>query len=91
MADAGVEGGLESDDAETLAAQTFKGAAETVLRSDRSVEELIDAVCSPNGTTIEGMEVLWNSDADADVAAAVTAAEERSAELASEFANEDDE
>jgi len=68
-----------------------QGAAETVLRSDRSVEELIDAVCSPNGTTIEGMEVLWNSDADADVAAAVTAAEERSAELASEFANEDDE
>ncbi|WP_226039063.1 pyrroline-5-carboxylate reductase [Natrinema sp. DC36] len=91
MADAGVEGGLEPDDAETLAAQTFKGAAETVLRSDRSVEELIDAVCSPNGTTIEGMEVLWDSDADADVAAAVTAAEERSAELASEFASEDDE
>uniref|UniRef100_A0A7D6CQ69 Pyrroline-5-carboxylate reductase n=2 Tax=Natrinema zhouii TaxID=1710539 RepID=A0A7D6CQ69_9EURY len=91
MADAGVEGGLEADDAETLAAQTFKGAAETVLRSDRSVEELIDAVCSPNGTTIEGMEVLWDSDAKADVAAAVTAAEERSAELAREFNSEDDE
>ncbi|PGF16746.1 pyrroline-5-carboxylate reductase [Natrinema sp. CBA1119] len=90
MADAGVEGGLEPDDAETLAAQTFKGAAETVLRADRSVEELIDAVCSPNGTTIEGMEVLWDSDADADVAAAVTAAEERSAELAAEFDSEDD-
>ncbi|WP_226480260.1 pyrroline-5-carboxylate reductase [Natrinema amylolyticum] len=88
MADAGVEGGLEPDDAETLAAQTFKGAAETVLRSDRNVEELIDAVCSPNGTTIEGMEVLWDSDAEADVAEAVAAAEERSAELAAEFNNE---
>ncbi|WP_083902790.1 pyrroline-5-carboxylate reductase [Natrinema versiforme] len=91
MADAGVEGGLEEDDAETLAAQTFKGAAETVLRSEQSVDELIDAVCSPNGTTIEGMEVLWDSDADADVAAAVAAAEERSEELAAEFGSEDDE
>ncbi|WP_255681848.1 pyrroline-5-carboxylate reductase [Natrinema sp. SYSU A 869] len=90
MADAGVEGGLEPDDAETLAAQTFKGAAETVLRSDRSVEELIDAVCSPNGTTIEGMEVLWDSDAEADVAEAVAAAKERSTELANEFDSEDD-
>jgi pyrroline-5-carboxylate reductase len=90
MAEAGVEGGLEAADAETLAAQTFKGAAETVLRSDRSTEELIDAVCSPNGTTIEGMEVLWDGDADADVAAAVRAAEERSAELAAEFGDGDD-
>ncbi|WP_076143601.1 pyrroline-5-carboxylate reductase [Natrinema saccharevitans] len=90
MAEAGVEGGLEESDAETLAAQTFKGAAETVLRSDRSTEELIDAVCSPNGTTIEGMEVLWDSNADADVAAAVRAAEERSAELAAEFGDEND-
>ncbi|SER92070.1 pyrroline-5-carboxylate reductase [Natrinema salaciae] len=88
MADAGVEGGLEPGDAETLAAQTFKGAAETVLRSDRSVDELIDAVCSPNGTTIEGMEVLWESDADAEVREAVKAAEERSAELAAEFNDE---
>ncbi|WP_310906251.1 pyrroline-5-carboxylate reductase [Natrinema sp. 1APR25-10V2] len=83
MTEAGVEGGLEEADAETLAAQTFKGAAETVLRSDEDIEDLIDAVCSPNGTTIEGMEVLWDSDVQENVAAAVTAAEERSAELAS--------
>ncbi|RQG99653.1 pyrroline-5-carboxylate reductase [Natrarchaeobius oligotrophus] len=88
MTDAGVEAGLEPDDAETLAAQTFKGAAETVLRSDRDVEELIDAVCSPKGTTIEGMEVLWDSEADEAVAAAVAAAERRSAELAAEFTDE---
>ncbi|MCU4924699.1 pyrroline-5-carboxylate reductase [Halobacteria archaeon AArc-dxtr1] len=85
MADAGVAGGLDPDDAETLAAQTFKGAAETVLRSERSVDELIDAVCSPNGTTIEGMEVLWDSDADVAVSEAVGAAERRSGELAAEF------
>ncbi|WP_408957510.1 pyrroline-5-carboxylate reductase [Natrinema sp. 74] len=90
MAEAGVDGGLEDTDAETLAAQTFKGAAETVLRSDEDIDDLIDAVCSPNGTTIEGMEVLWDSDVQEDVAAAVTAAEERSTELAAEFGSEDD-
>ncbi len=84
----GVEGGLDPDQAETLAAQTFKGAAETVLRDDRSVDELIDAVCSPNGTTIEGMNVLWDSDADEAVVDAVAAAERRSRELAEEFGDE---
>ncbi|MFQ3286102.1 MAG: pyrroline-5-carboxylate reductase [Natronomonas sp.] len=85
---AGVDGGLNPEQAETLAAQTFKGAAETVLRDDRSVDELIDAVCSPNGTTIEGMEVLWNSDADEAVVEAVGAAERRSQELAEAFDDE---
>ncbi len=88
MKRAGVEGGLDSEEAETLAAQTFKGAAETVLRDERSVDELIDAVCSPKGTTIEGMDVLWNSDADRAVVDAVLAAERRSRELAEAFDDE---
>lgn len=88
MATAGVEGGLDEAAARTLAAQTFKGAAETVLRSEESIEDLIDAVCSPKGTTIEGMEVLWNSDADRAVVNAVAAAERRSAELATEATDE---
>jgi len=82
VAEAGVDGGLSKEDARTLAAQTFKGAAETVLNSEKSIEELIDAVCSPNGTTIEGMDVLWDSDVETEVGEAVTAAEERSKELA---------
>ncbi|MFC6974909.1 pyrroline-5-carboxylate reductase [Halomicroarcula sp. GCM10025709] len=88
MTQAGVAGGLDHEEAETLAAQTFKGAAETILRDDRSADELIDAVCSPNGTTIEGMEVLWDSDADEAVADAVAAAERRSKELAADFEDE---
>ena len=82
MAKAGVEGGLTPAEARTLAAQTFKGAAETVKQSDKSIEDLIDAVCSPKGTTIEGMEVLWDSDVEREVGEAVAAAEERSKELA---------
>jgi pyrroline-5-carboxylate reductase len=78
---AGVGSGLDPEDAEVLAAQTFKGAAETVLRSDRSIEDLVDAVCSPKGTTIEGMEVLWDSDVEETLAAAVAAAERRAVEL----------
>jgi pyrroline-5-carboxylate reductase len=88
MKRAGIEGGLDPGDAEVLAAQTFRGAAETVLRDDRSVDELIDAVCSPNGTTIEGMEVLWDSDVRAEFAAAVEAARRRSGELAEAFDDE---
>ncbi|WP_435360273.1 pyrroline-5-carboxylate reductase [Haloarchaeobius sp. DFWS5] len=85
MQDAGVESGLTHEQAELLAAQTFKGAAETVLRDDRTLDELIDAVCSPNGTTIEGMKVLRASDADEAMRKAVWAAEDRSKELSEAF------
>ncbi len=88
MKTAGVAGGLDNEEAKTLAAQTFKGAAETVLRSEQSIEELIDAVCSPKGTTIEGMDVLWDTTADQAVADAVAAAERRSAELAGDSDDE---
>ncbi|WP_394341225.1 pyrroline-5-carboxylate reductase [Natrarchaeobaculum sulfurireducens] len=82
MIQAGVDGGLSRDDATVLAAQTFKGAAETVLQSDASIDDLIDDVCSPKGTTIEGMGVLRESTADEALMAAVAAAERRSEELA---------
>ncbi|AHG01504.1 pyrroline-5-carboxylate reductase (plasmid) [Halostagnicola larsenii XH-48] len=85
---AGISSGLDPEKAEILAAQTFKGAAETVLRDERTTDELIDAVCSPKGTTIEGMNVLRNSSVEETVAEAVAAAEERSSELAAEVANE---
>ncbi|WP_267643173.1 pyrroline-5-carboxylate reductase [Haloarchaeobius amylolyticus] len=85
MKDAGIESGLTPEQAELLAAQTFRGAADIVLADDRSVDELIDAVCSPNGTTIEGMKVLRASDADTAMMDAVEAARVRSVELAEEF------
>ena len=85
MTEAGIAGGLDHEEAQVLSAQTFKGAAETVLQDDRTADELIDAVCSPNGTTIEGMEVLWDSDAAEALTEAVAAAEQRSKELAAAF------
>ena len=88
MAEAGVESGLDADDARVLAAQTFKGAAETILHSEASIQELIDAVCSPKGTTIEGMAVLRESQIDETIEAAVMAAERRASELAVEVGHE---
>ena len=85
LATAGEESGLAPEAARVLAAQTFKGAAETVLQDDRELSTLIDAVSSEGGTTIEGMEVLWDSTVDERLRAAVAAAEDRSAEIAGEY------
>lgn len=82
MQRAAIDEGMAPAAAKTLAAQTFKGAAETVKRSPNDIDTLIDAVCSPGGTTIEGMEILWDSDADETVGEALAAAAERSRELA---------
>ncbi|GAB3311455.1 pyrroline-5-carboxylate reductase [Haloplanus salinarum] len=88
MQEGAVAGGMDADDARTLAAQTFKGAAETVLRSEESLDDLIDAVATEGGTTIEGMEVLWDSDVDVAVGDALHAAADRSRELSGGFDDE---
>ncbi|AKH97867.1 pyrroline-5-carboxylate reductase [Halanaeroarchaeum sulfurireducens] len=85
MAAAGVESGLAEDDAARLAAQTFKGAAEIVLQSEESLDHLIDAVTSEGGTTIEGMEVLRESEVDDVMERTIRAAEERSIEITNDF------
>ena len=54
--------GINEDDALTLICQTMIGSAKMLLRRDKTPAELIRAVCSPGGTTIEGMKVLENRD-----------------------------
>lgn len=88
MAQAGHRLGIDQSKARILAAQTFKGGAETVLDADESIEELIDAVCSPKGTTIEGMNVLRASDTDEAIQESVMAAAQRATELAGETSHE---
>ena len=54
--------GINEDDALTLICQTMIGSAKMLLRRDKTPAELIRAVCSPGGTTIEGMKVLEDRD-----------------------------
>lgn len=81
MKQAGVELGIPEDKALKLAAQTVKGSGKLVLESDESLEELVDMVCSPKGTTIEGVKELENSEVQEALKKAVRAAAERSEEL----------
>ena len=60
LADGGVECGLTYDTALKLAAQTVLGSAKTVLETKKHPEALKNAVCSPGGTTIEGVHALEN-------------------------------
>ena len=54
LAKAGKEKGL-GDEAEAIAAQTILGSAELIQQSGIHPVELADRVCSPGGTTIEGL------------------------------------
>lgn len=81
MADGGVKCGLPRDKALKYAAETVVGAAEMVLKTGRHTEELKDAVCSPAGSTIEGVSTLENFAFRASVETAVIKSFERTREL----------
>lgn len=81
MAKAGVDCGLPQDKAIIYANQTILGAAKLALESDKSPETLRNEVCSPKGSTIEGVISLQNSDFDNSVNAAIKASFKRTKEL----------
>ena len=58
LADAGVKCGLPRDKALKYAAQTVLGAGEHLLKTGKHPGILKDDVCSPGGTTIEGVKAL---------------------------------
>jgi len=81
LSDAGVELGLAEDVALKLAAQTAKGAAEVLLSSGESLDKLVRSICTPKGTTIEGVKVFDERKVAEAVKDAVKAAAKRAREL----------
>jgi pyrroline-5-carboxylate reductase len=81
MADAGVLMGLPRDLSLKLAAQTVMGSAVTVLESGEHPDVLKDKVCSPGGTTIEGVRVLEDYKVRAAFISAIQASVEKAHEL----------
>lgn len=75
---AGIKGGMDEKSAKLFAAQTVKGAAEMVLRSDISPEQLKINVCSPGGTTIEAVKLLEEQKFEDIIMQAVKACEDKS-------------
>ena len=81
MADGGVACGLTRDKALDYAAATMAGAAEMYKQTHLHPGALKDSVCSPGGSTIEGVKTLEESGFRGAVIDCVTAAYERNCEL----------
>ncbi len=81
LADGAVACGVPRDKALLYAKQTVLGAASLALTSGKHPEELKDAVCSPGGTTIEGVIALERGSFRSDAASAVIAAYEKTEKL----------
>lgn len=81
LADAAVRCGMPRNQAYTYAAQTVYGSAGMALESGMHPAVLKDMVCSPAGTTIEGVAALEENGFRNAVIKAVTAACEKSVAL----------
>ncbi|MCW2620517.1 MAG: pyrroline-5-carboxylate reductase [Frankiales bacterium] len=82
MVAAGTALGLSAEVAGELAQQTLLGAATLLAGSDQTPAQLREAVTSPGGTTAAALAVLEERGIGAAFLAAMTAARDRSAELA---------
>ena len=81
MADAAVAAGMSRVQAYEFAAQAVYGSAKLVLESGKHPGELKDMVCSPGGTTIQGVRVLEERGMRGAVIDALTATVEQSKKL----------
>lgn len=81
LADGGVACGLPRKQAMEFAAQMVLGSAKLILESGQHPGALKDAVCSPGGTTIQGVRKLEEGGFRAAVMNAVIAAYERNFQL----------
>lgn len=85
LTDGGVKMGLPRDIAQALILQTIIGSGRMVMETGDHPSKLKDMVTSPGGTTISGLHVLESKGVRGALIDAVTAATERSRELANDL------
>ena len=79
---AGIRQGLSEDEAKTLAINTVSGGVDMVAHSeDKTIDELVNAVCSKGGTTIQAVESFRRDDLAGVIDRAVDACVKRAEEL----------
>lgn len=81
LADGAVKCGLPRDKALLYAKQTILGSGQMMMQSQKHPEQLKDEVCSPGGTTIEGVLALENNGFRHAVSSAVISAYEKTSKL----------
>ncbi len=81
LADAAVLQGMPRASAYRMAAQTVLGSAKLMLETGKHPGELKDMVCSPGGTTIEGVRVLEKRGMRSAVIEALAACGEKAKKL----------
>ena len=73
--------GIDKDAALRLLAQSLIGSAKMLTESGMTVDELIKQVSSPGGTTLAGLDKLYEGDLTGDVMRACEACTKRAYEL----------
>lgn len=81
LARGAVKNGMPKDMALKIAAQAVLGSAKMILHSDEHPWDLVDKVCSPGGTTIEGVTSLQENAFEGTVMNAVQASYDKDKKL----------
>lgn len=82
LIESGVKHGLTYNEAKKLAVSTMIGAGKMVKNNDdKSIDELINAVCSKGGTTIQAIDVFNKNGLNVIIDEAVDACIKRASEL----------
>lgn len=84
IAVAGIKYGMTAAEARETAAQMLYGSAKMLLESPLSADELIKNVCSPAGTTVEGLCSLKKTGFEASVITAVEETVEKDRRMAAQ-------